>query len=84
MLLFFKLHVLQTFAENAYLCLVTRCFCFGQEVVCYSGRPMLSGIPFCTGNTLTPLADLILDGVPWVPWNPSFEGLPLCILFAQT
>ena len=25
-----------------------------------------------------PVADL--EGVPWVPWNPSFEGLPLRIL----
>ena len=23
-------------------------------------------------------------GVPWVPWNPSFEGLPSKILYAQT
>ena len=21
-----------------------------------------------------------LEGVPWVPWNPPFEGLPLHIL----
>ena len=26
-------------------------------------------------SSTLPVADL--EGVPWVPWNPSFEGLPL-------
>ena len=59
-LLFFKLHVLQAFVEECifvFLYLVTRCFCFGEKVMCYFGRAMLSGIPFCTGNTLTLLAE---------------------------
>ena len=30
--------------------------------------------------TLYPVADL--QEVPWVPWNPSFEGLPFKILYA--
>ena len=30
------------------------------------------------GNASRPVVDL--EGVPWVPWNPTFEGLPLKIL----
>ena len=42
----------------------------------YSGKRFLTKMSECIGSY--PVADL--EGVPWVPWNPSVEGLPSNIL----